>query len=169
MRAAHECPRPWDISLRASREKLRPAFSAKQLVLISLLPPETHQLFSLHPPPSTLHPSPFTLHPSPFTTHQNLVQVVQHISVAHFRLFFPVFFCFLLFLKARFSGPILTGCLPCIGLRLLNSANNCYFRVNAGHRMPCTPIFARKKEYDYDATNRQHPAHRNAPAGHESP
>ena len=133
LRAAHECPRPWDISLRASRENLRPAFSAKQLVLISLLPPQVRQLFSHHPPPSTTH-----LPPAP-------VQVVQHISVAHFRLFSPVFFCFLLFLKARFSGPISTGCLPCTGLRLLNSANNCYFRVNAGRRMSCAPIFARKK------------------------
>ena len=74
-------------------------------------------LFSLHPPPETTPPSPLTLHHSPFTTHQNPVQVVQHISIAHFRLFSLVFFCFLLFLKARFSGPMASGCLSQSGMR----------------------------------------------------
>ena len=49
MRPARECPRPWDISLR-------PAFSAKQLVLLSLSPPKL-----INYPPSTLHPQPLTM------------------------------------------------------------------------------------------------------------
>ena len=94
-RPAEKCPRAWDIHERPAEKNDH----ARNQGLDTILPP------------------PSTRNHSPFTTHQNPVQVVQHISIAHFRLFSLVFFCFLLFLKARFSGPMASGCLSQSGMR----------------------------------------------------
>ena len=129
-RPAEKCPRAWDIHERPAFFHERPAFFHEKAAEkcprawdIHERPAEKNDharnqgLDTILPPPSTRNHSPLTLHHSPFTTHQNPVQVVQHISIAQFRLFSLVFFCFLLFLKARFSGPMASGCLSQSGMR----------------------------------------------------